>query len=406
MEVYVQLSQLLTNESLVSTIYGERYLNDTKGSFADYSEVNPVFDPQGRLAHVVLPYTLLSSTECTVHKSTPSLELETWAVEKGKYKFFWHPDVDRHGLKVEGSVLTQPASSTRTLLTEDPPRLYIKTDLDKKHFRFIRRLQRSSVEHSLAICSDLREFCDAGLNPKRYAFLPESLGVVIQGGDYEGSGVIYREIVPYPVKKGRRVLMPYHSLYAHDPNAHQDEPLVVQIVKMHGGQYPVEYFVKHITGPLLESWVTLVSKRGLLPELHGQNTLIEIDKNLKPRRVIHRDFQGTYSDSKIRQKLNLPLFTKHVAGEEPGTTVQSQYSHVFDRMIGQYLLLRLTRAFCLYFPFDYGFVANAIKEYHHGLPGWVEADFPSTSYRFATTAQQQVGNDVSFVDTGILPEFR
>jgi len=327
-------------------------------------------------------------------------------MEGSKYKFFWHPDVDRHGLTVEGSVLAQPASSTRTLLTEGPFRVYIKTDLDKKHFRFIRRLQRSSVEHSIAICSDLRAFCDGGLNPKRYAFLPESLGVVVQGGDYEGSGVIYREVVPYPTKKGQRILMPYHSLYAHDPNAHQDKPLLVQIVNMHSSQNPVEYFVEHITGPLLESWVALVSKRGLLPELHGQNTLIEIDKDLKPRRAVHRDFQGTYSDSRIRKKLHLPLFTKHVAGEEPGTTVQSQYSHVFDGMIGRYLLLRLTRTFCLYFPFEYDFVANAIKEYHHGLSGWEEADFPPTTYRFATTAQEQVGNEVSFVDTEIPPEFR
>lgn len=62
----MKLAQLLANDPLVSTVYGERHLNDTKGSFADYSEVNPVFDPQGKIAHVVLPYTLLSDNECTV----------------------------------------------------------------------------------------------------------------------------------------------------------------------------------------------------------------------------------------------------------------------------------------------------------------------------------------------------
>lgn len=302
--------------------------------------------------------------------------------------------------------MAQPTSSTRTLLTEDAFRVYIKTDLDKKHFRFVRRLQRSSIEHSIAICSDLRAFCDANLHPDRYAFLPESLGVVIQGGDYEGSGIVYREVVPYPHHAGGHVLMPYHSLYAHDPHASEDEPLAVQIVRMHGGRLPMEYFVERVAGPLLDSWVALVSKRGLLPELHGQNTLAEIDGNLEIRRVVHRDFQGTYSDSEIRKGLSLPLFSKHIAGAEPGTTVESQYSHVFDGMIGRYLLLRLTRSFCLYFPFEYTKVANAFREYHHGLPGWTVAKFPPTTYRFAVAARDQVGNDISFVDTEIPPEFR
>ncbi len=168
----------------------------------------------------------------------------------------------------------------------------------------------------------------------------------------------------------------------------------------------MEYFVERVAGPLLDSWVALVSKRGLLPELHGQNTLAEIDGNLEIRRVVHRDFQGTYSDSEIRKGLSLPLFSKHIAGAEPGTTVESQYSHVFDGMIGRYLLLRLTRSFCLYFPFEYTKVANAFREYHHGLPGWTVAKFPPTTYRFAVAARDQVGNDISFVDTEIPPEFR
>ena len=278
--------------------------------------------------------------------------------------------------------------------------------LDKKHFRFIRRLQRSSVEHSIAICSELRAFCDTGSHPARYGFLPESLGLTIRGGDHEGSGVIYRETVPYPLRQGRRVLMPYHSLYAHDPYSHEDKPLAVQLVEMHGGQQPLEYFVQNVTGPILECWVGLVSSRGLLPELHGQNTLAEIDENLEIARAIHRDFQGTYSDSDIRRDLNLELLSKHVAGEEVGTTIFSQYSHVFDGMIGRYLLSRLTRSFCLYFPYEYSFVANAIREYHRSIERWDMAKFPTTTYRFATTAREQAGNDVTLVDTELAPEFR
>lgn len=248
--------------------------------------------------------------------------------------------------------------------------------------------------------------CRELVKPTRYSFLPESLGLIVVGGEHEGSGMLYRETKPFPHIEERRVVMPYHSLYAPDPNAPEDLPLLAQLVILHGSADKIGYFVSEIVGPILESWALLVSKRGLLPELHGQNSLLEFDMCLRPRRVVHRDFQGTYSDPRIRTGLGLNLFSKHIVGVEPGTTVQSQYSHVFDGMIGRYLLSRLTKAFCASFNEDYDKVADAIKEYHHSIPEWRVPDFPPTTYRFGNTAKKQVGNDVVLVDTGNPPEFR
>ena len=177
--------------------------------------------------------------------------------------------------------------------------------------------------------------------------------------------------------------MPYHSLYAPDPNAPEDLPLLAQLVVLHGNGDKIGYFVSEIVGPILEAWTLLVSRKGLLPELHGQNSLLELDTRLRPRRVVHRDFQGTYSDSRIRAGLGLDLFSKHIFGTEPGSTVQSQYSHVFDGMIGRYLLSRLTKAFCPSFDEDYTKVAEAIKAYHRRIAEW-SADFPPTTYRLET----------------------
>ncbi|OGM90696.1 hypothetical protein A2755_04090 [Candidatus Wolfebacteria bacterium RIFCSPHIGHO2_01_FULL_48_22] len=339
----MKLTELDFGNSLKSTIYGERFINDTKGHFEDYSEVDARYDPQCPAPYIDLPYTLLPSERVIVLQSEPSLELSGWTCVDGKYRFLWHPDVTRRGLQIDGTVRSQPTSSTRTLLTENHPRVYIKTDLNKKHFRFIRRLHRSSVEHSMAICNDLRDTCMNLPESSRYAFLPESLGLVVRGGDHEGSGVVFRETLPCPFAKDARVMMPYHSLYANDPRHPDDKPLLVQAVELHAGGNALDYFVSEIVGPIIETWVFLVSTRGILPELHGQNALAEIDRNLRVRRVAHRDFQGTYSDARIRSNLGLPLFTKHVAGSELGTTAGSQYSLVFDGMIGRYLLSRLTK---------------------------------------------------------------
>lgn len=240
----------------------------------------------------------------------------------------------------------------------------------------------------------------------RYSFLPESLAVVVIGGEHEGSGVLYRESTPYPFVSEERVRVPFHALYALDQFVPEDEPLLVQLVRLNGGSSPLRYFVEEVAGLILEAWVLLVSKRGLLPELHGQNSLAEIDATLTLRRMVHRDFQGTYSDPRIRVMKGLPIFTKHVVGVEPGTTVQSQYSHVFDGMIGRYLLERLTKTFCRYFGREYVAVVKAIAAYHKSLPGWDAADFPKTTFRFGDQAKEQIGNEVRLVDTGLLPEFR
>ncbi len=402
----MELRQIIVGAPLTRTIYGERYLNDTKGNFSDYSEVDPRYDPQGSTATISFPFALVSKHNCAVFESQAPQFLLNWVEVAGSYKFFWHPDVQRPGLKIAGAVKAQPTSSTRTVLTEQRPRIYIKTDLDKKHFRFVRRLRRSSVEHSIGICADLRDFAVSLPAGVRFGFLPESLGIVLSQGTYEGSGVLFRETIAFPQIQEQRILMPYHSLYAPDPFAPADEPLLVQMTKLHAPRRPRDYFVKDIVGPILESWVLLMSRRGILPELHGQNTLAEIGPDLTIRRAIYRDFQGTYSDSAIRRSLGLPEFDKHIAGEEEGTTIASQYSHVFDGMIGRYLLSRMVRAFCRYFGDTYGDVAAAVREYHRGIRGWDTAWFPQTIYRFAVSAQEQLGNDVSLVDSGEVPQFR
>jgi siderophore synthetase component len=402
----MKLEKISFGQPLSNTIYGERFLNDTKGHFKDYSEVNPKYDPQGTIPLVELPYTLLQEESVIVFKSLPPKEMTDWVYKQGYYIFPWHPDVARDDFVINGKIKTQPTSSTRTLLKQDQPAVYIKTDLDKKHFRFIRRLRKNSVEHSINICDDLRKLLLQLTQNCRYAFLPESLGLVVKGGKHDGSGVIFREAQPYPHTNDVRVIIPYHALYADDPKQPEDDPLLIQIINLHAGKNKLDYFISEIIGPIIESWVMLVSKRGLLPELHGQNALAEIDSSFRIKRVVHRDFQGTYSDSSIRTLNGLPLFSKHVAGDEPGTTVQAQCSQVFDGMIGRYLISRLINVFCKYFKTEYSNVSSLIREYHRSIPEWNKAQFPSTTYKFGTKAKEQIGNEVYLIDTGEKPEFR
>ncbi|MEJ0001913.1 MAG: hypothetical protein WDN09_01895 [bacterium] len=403
----MKLHELDFNSPLTTSIYCERYINDSRGRFDQYSDVNPIYDPQGTLSELQVPFMWIQEEDLEVYSFNPSTMLLASVFSKNAYKFFWHPDTIRKGFEIDGYAVMQPTSSTRTMLEMGTMLYYVKTDLDKKHFRFVRRLKKDSVIHSIEICRDLHLLTSQLIANSRYSFLPESLGLVIANGAHKESGVLFRDTTPFPLREDRRVLIPYHSLYADDQNDIESKPLLIQLCERHSQFDPLGFFLEHIVGYIQDAWALLVTKRGLLPELHGQNSLIEIDENLFPQRIVHRDFQGTYSDSKIRASLGLKLFNKHLAGEESGTTRQSQYSHVYDGMIGRYLLERMTKTFCAYYGrYSYKIVAQEIARRFNLIPGNAIEMFPSTTYKFKNTAIEQDGNDVELIDTGESPDFR
>lgn len=391
-----------------SSVYGERYLNDTKGGFDKYSEVNPKYDPQSSTPHIDVPFIFIESKDLTIFQSSPTPELLAAIKKDKKYKFFWHPDTER-AFSVDGVNKMQPTSSTRTMLDTESNAFYAKLDLDKKHFRFVRRLKRGSVEHSIVINEDLLEMLESADEEsiERFGILSESLGLVINSGEHIDSGVIFREAKPFPPLQEKTVVLPYHSLYAEDPNVPNDKPLLVELCLRNSPKDPLGYFIEDIIGPVQDAWVLLLNNRGLLPELHGQNALAEIGEDLNVKRLIQRDFQGIYSDSKIRVEQNLGILKKHVVGSEEGTTEKSQYSHVFDGMIGRYLFSRLATTFCKYFPtYSYETICKEIKFRFLSIQGNRLDVFPDTTYRFGKSADEQSGNDVELKDTKLPPEFR
>jgi len=404
----MKLENVNFNKPNEASVYGERHLNDVKGEFSKYSEVNPKYDPQSKTSHIDVPFIFLESKDLTIFESKPTPELLAAIKKDEQYKFFWHPDTERV-FSPDGFNKMQPTSSTRTLFDEDSGVFYAKLDLDKKHFRFVRRLKRDSVEHSILINEDILKMLESADEEsiERFGILPESLGLVINSGKHTDSGVIFRESKPFPPLQEKTVVLPYHSLYAEDPNAPNDKPLLVELCMIHSPKDPLGYFVENIIGPIQDAWVLLLNNRGLLSELHGQNALAEIGEDLNIKRLIQRDFQGIYSDSTIRSEQDLKAFKKHIVGSESGTTKKSQYSHVFDGMIGRYLFSRLATTFCKYFTtYSYENVCKEIKLRFLSIQGNKLDVFPETTYRFSTPAEKQRGNEVELKDTKLPPEFR
>lgn len=368
----------LFQQGLEATRYLERYVNNVRpGRHSFWSDTNSRFSPHEGVPLFEAPcLRLAENAAVTILKDSPDPLLESTVLSEGVL-FVVHPDMldDRAHTMLLGlsspytnkeHLNVTPTSSTRTLLTTGRDyNFFIKTDLNKRHYGFNRSLKRSGVKHSIAVSSELLNIARNNQN-RGLAILPESIGVVIGGEhDSDSSGVIFRETQPQPRASDERILVPYFSLYANDMRSPSDEPLLIQLAKLHAPKNAeAEFFIEVIVGPLLRHWCYYVAQHGILLELHGQNSLIELDSRLWPQRVVVRDFQGLYLDPVIRQNRGLGLPSGLcLVGNESGITRPKHYSHLFDHLIGDLLLHRLTTTFTRHFEqYSYSFIAKRIAD--------------------------------------------
>lgn len=184
-----------------------------------------------------------------------------------------------------------------------------------------------------------------------------------------------------------------------------DPPLLVQLIEHNARESPLSFFIEDVIGLIQDAWAYLVAKHGILPELHGQNALMEIGSDGRPTRVIQRDFQSLYSDGLIRDAMRLPQFEKHVIGMEDNIRREEQYSLVFDHFISRYLMIRLVQVFTGYYS-QYSFqgTCDIIRDRFRAIRDNRLDVFPNTTFRFSDHVM--VDNEVRLIDTGELPLFR
>lgn len=396
-----------------ATRYAERYVNVIgRHGHSSYSDTSIDFSPHSGVEEFCMPVFRASLDRVTVLDADPDPRLRS-SVVGSDVKFFIHPDMlrdneylDRIGLRhsdldTETYVVT-PTSSTRTLFTKK--RTYnfmVKTDLDRVHYKYLRNFKGGSVKHSVTISRELGAICASGAVPE-FAYLPESLGVIL-GDRNSDAGVMFREITPRPIVADQRTLIPYFALYATDLRSPDDLPLLIQLIDLHAGEgEELDYFVEHIAGKVVRTWATIVGRFGILPELHGQNTLLEIDDGLRPQRIVYRDFQSVYTDASVRKANGLtmplmPLQKRVIAADDP-VTRGYWYSHVYDYNMGRLLLERLCTVFAHHYPvYPLEKVQDAIRETFRRHVADV-ALFPVSVYDTVLDEQYKIKGWVKYLD--------
>ena len=120
-------------------------------------------------------------------------------------------------------------------------------------------------------------------------------------------------------------------------------------------EFAKKFVLEELIFPLIDFFIVVYKEKGILLELHGQNTLIEIDERGLPTRIVYRDLD-TAIDLDVRKEKGLGVahfyegqfISRSDGNKEPG----SEQSVIFDKSIGRMNLDKLAES----------------VEMHYGIP--------------------------------------
>ncbi|WP_342628617.1 IucA/IucC family protein [Nguyenibacter vanlangensis] len=335
----------------------ERYVGlgtKTYSPLAARTEAGPAYQPESGVASFDLVTVTVPRERVSVFQAAPAGHLAEYYLRPDGIRFAIHPATwvmegvkegiahleDLRALPRGAAIRVAPTASTRTVLTVGPEMAphFLKLHYPVRISRFNRGLLRRNVQNSVAITAEM-----AQARSERFAYLPETLGFAF-GTDEKAWGFLVREVIARPPIAGR-FLIPCFALYGRDIRAPDDPPLLVQMIARLRVD-PAAFVVNEIIVPVIAFWCW-GARRGLLLESHAQNTLIEIDRDFRPRRIVFRDFD-IWIDTETRRRCDLGLpFPGAGLVPDAGQSMEQYYSIVYDRFIGHnffdYLLDLLRR---------------------------------------------------------------
>ncbi len=330
-------------------LHMERYVNEdtrTYSRFASYSEVAPEYRPGSLSGYFDVPCLCLAREGSELYLNDPLPELRDKYVSEERILFPVHPEVfyaskftypvAGRRFPLEGFVSVAPTASTRTVFNFSDHN-FLKLHCPRRISRFSRRLRVNVIRNSIFASRELGE-----VDIPFFGYLPETIGAAYDFGG-ESWGFILRESLPRPRVAEPRYLIPLFALYARDSRFPGDPSLLTQLIEHHHAD-PESFVLGSLILPLIAAWCRVVRERGLILEMHGQNTLLELDDDLLPRRVIYRDLD-VFTDPETRTERGLgDPFRKNRIGVDLAYGRREVYSLAYDSFLGHHLLDYLARA--------------------------------------------------------------
>ena len=151
-------------------------------------------------------------------------------------------------------------------------------------------------------------------------------------------------------------MIPMFSLYGSDTLDDKAPIILTQMIERayQGDDFESDkqafakrFVLDEIIFPLVDFFIVAYREKGILLELHGQNTLIELDDNGLPTRIVHRDMDDAVDiDVRKEKKLGLDgLYDgQYVSRDDKDMIPGSEQSIIFDKSIGRMNLDKLAQA--------------------------------------------------------------
>ncbi|WP_112662112.1 IucA/IucC family C-terminal-domain containing protein [Microvirga flavescens] len=359
-------------------LYMERYVDEgakTYSPFAGQTEAAPRYCPESDEPFFELVTVNAPRDRVSVFQAHPSPGLLEHFVRQQGVLFPVHPEIwanetieglaEISGFPREAPIKVAPTASTRTVLALEHPREcpdhFIKLHYPVRISRFNRELRRQNIHNSVAVSRDL-----ANLRFEKFAYLPDALGITF-GIDEKSWGFLVREARPRPFIENR-FLIPCFALYAGDLKHPDACPLLVQMIARLAVE-PASFVIREIFTPIVECWAAAARERGILLESHAQNTLLEVDQDLIPRRVVHRDFD-VWVDLEARKRagLEMPFLGRGMAADTD-EAIKQHYSLVYDLFIGHHFFDYVLRVLKSHYTIDEEIVRAQVRNvFHQSFP--------------------------------------
>ena len=214
-----------------------------------------------------------------------------------------------------------------------------------------RTISQGEVARSVGVNNVLALARRRGELPASFKYVPEVFSTIPRG--MEEGGMVIRAI-PREVARGQVRYVPLFSLYAEPAGG--GRPLLAEMIER-SGQSPEAFVRDRIVKPFARQWIELTVGRGIMPEPHAQNVLLEVGRDGLPTgNFVHRDFGGFNIDFEYRRQSGqaLPGKLPHIG------TVENDYK------IGRYGSTEQLMGRNLDSFFYGGFIFNLDRQ----MPGW------------------------------------
>jgi len=394
-------------------IFMERYVDEAVknySAFAGESEAAPDYQPGSAQSSFQLVTIHAPRSHVSIFEANPTTSLRDHYVDAKEVLFAVHPETwaspgvehieELQALPRGKPIEVAPTASTRTVLTvgtsaQAVPAHFLKLHYPRRISRFNRRLRRKNIRKSVESSRDMEH-----IRLDRFAYLPEVLGFTY-GHDRDDWGFLIRETTPRPSRK-ERFLIPYFALYAKDMRDPASPPLLVQLIERLGVD-PESFVLEEIMIPVVDCWTKVVRERGILLESHAQNLLLEIDRDFRPHRTVHRDFD-VWIDREVRKRAGLEAIGADIEVHESFPR-QYRYSLVYDHYLGRELFSYLLDILVRFYAVKERQVRGRISDaFHRSFPD-ARIFFPSeTTYYYSNAILAR--NKFRLIDMQQAPDWR